>query len=83
MRPESQAIFEKNFTQFWDIFTLNFCTICLLTKLVRYDIMEKRAGPDASAPHKKDEDYSSSSSSSHKGYSSWHFTIVLSVLSVI
>jgi len=50
MRPKSQAVFEKFFAQFWDIFPSDLCTICLLTKLDGYGIMEKRAGPDASAP---------------------------------
>jgi hypothetical protein len=53
MRPESQTVFEKNFAQFRDIFLSDFCTICLLTKLDGYDIMEKRAGPNASAPRNK------------------------------
>jgi hypothetical protein len=53
MRPESQAVFEKNFAQFRDIFPSDICTICLLTKLDDCGIMEKRAGLDVSAPHKK------------------------------
>jgi hypothetical protein len=53
MRPESQAVFEKIFAQFRDIFPSNLCTICLLTKLDGCDIMEKRAGPGASAPRTK------------------------------
>jgi len=53
MRPESQAVFGKNFVQFRDIFFSDLYIICLLTKLDGCGIMEKRAGPDASAPRIK------------------------------
>ena len=40
---DSQAVFEKKFAQFQNIFTPDFCTICLLTKLDSCGIIKKRA----------------------------------------
>ena len=77
-------IAQKKFCPILGYFDLKF--LCNLpidkTRWLWYNGKTRWLGRQRTA-HKKDEDYSSSSSSSHKGCSSWHLTMVSSVSSLI